>query len=922
MIILLPKATEYKMGEDFPFLTIPLGMEGAESASFEDFQWWAESSKFQNWLKANPREWVADSEDFTKYGSVEQYLRECYGYQIDDISNIDVTINEKKGVVSFSEFSKLNEVEPAKAAAGDDAVQRQAIKFHFAYNKLKSDGKLDETLTASEIPAGSDKAIFICGEDPSTKENILETLKALRATGFGKQSSQSKIALVKISEMVPGGPIGDDETTETLTQKIVQDATILAAMGGAGVVLYGTLKYAGGAYAGRKLLKTISGFSPAAKAAAEGARLVKTAEAAAAAAAAATKAAKTAAEIAEAARLTKIAKDAAQAAEAAKIALEAEKAAKWTTKFKSGTTSTIKSLWSGAKDIALLKNTRIIGSAIGRGAKGAKAAYTLGKVGVGGALKAFGKGLTRGATQGGAKAIPFVGEVLMIIDAVGSTWNWYSSNQAPRFGEVESFAHNEMDPKKIPLGLPITVCWSQPAGGGWGTAVSFLFSNETRTTAEIIKIADKGSSSIFIVTQINAKAMQAQLAEHDLVLMSLDNNDIVNDQDGVLNTLARVVDNEDLDFKISYVDGIDKIATLFNFQGMCDWSVFATELQNASDQLIVSDTSAPETYEFYYTNKDNDIINVSGKLLTDEELRSTNQTDLQNIFYADESNEPFGKDNKSEKVKESEYTEYTTILNESEIITSVSEFTDRSMGLFEKDKPGDNTTGAIKLTHEENSTPAAVAIYLVTDREYANPDLRKYRNGLFTNFTIDPKDYGAKKDQPISVEVNTVREDIISPKRGVYVFTKPKPKKEEEDIVVVVNPITDDDKDKDKENDKDKDKDKVSDDYYIKVDPKDVQVKDRRSSTVIRDNSVVGGVNLIDKFLTDKEKEILGIQNWKAITFAKALQDNRGDVIEVKLKNRFASFGDKTRRYRVTDGESFQIAKKFSGEVEDRIKYE
>jgi hypothetical protein len=90
--------------------------------------------------------------------------------------------------------------------------------------------------------------------------------------------------------------------------------------------------------------------------------------------------------------------------------------------------------------------------------------------------------------------------------------------------------------------------------------------------------------------------------------MSLDNNDIVNDQDGVLNTLARVVDNEDLDFKISYVDGIDKIATLFNFQGMCDWSVFATELQNSSDQLIVSDTSAPETYEFYYTNKDNDII--------------------------------------------------------------------------------------------------------------------------------------------------------------------------------------------------------------------------------------------------------------------------------------------------------------------------
>jgi hypothetical protein len=137
--------------------------------------------------------------------------------------------------------------------------------------------------------------------------------------------------------------------------------------------------------------------------------------------------------------------------------------------------------------------------------------------------------------------------------------------------------------------------------------------------------------------------------------------------------------------------------------------------------------------------------------------------------------------------------------------------------------------------------------------------------------------------------------------------------------VVVTNPKVEDDG---KNDDAKPEDNKTSDDYYIKVDPKDVQIKDRRSSTVIKDNSVTGGINLIDKFLTDKDKEVLGIQNWKAITFAKALQDNRGDVVEVKLKNRFAAFGDKTRRYRVTDGESFQIAKTFASEVEDRIKYE
>ena len=49
---------------------------------------------------------------------------------------------------------------------------------------------------------------------------------------------------------------------------------------------------------------------------------------------------------------------------------------------------------------------------------------------------------------------------------------------------------------------------------------------------------------------------------------------------------------------------------------------------------------------------------------------------------------------------------------------------------------------------------------------------------------------------------------------------------------------------------------------------------------------------------------------------------DKGEVTEVKLKNRFAAFGDKTRRYSVTDGEKFEIAKKFAEEVEARIKYQ
>jgi hypothetical protein len=58
------------------------------------------------------------------------------------------------------------------------------------------------------------------------------------------------------------------------------------------------------------------------------------------------------------------------------------------------------------------------------------------------------------------------------------------------------------------------------------------------------------------------------------------------------------------------------------------------------------------------------------------------------------------------------------------------------------------------------------------------------------------------------------------------------------------------------------------------------------------------------------------------VTFVKEFYDNRGDVIEVKIMNRYAPWGDRKRRYKATDGEQFELAKKFASEVKDRIKYE
>ena len=871
MIILLPAGTTYKTGNNFPLMTIPMDMPDSQSASFEDFQWWALSSDFQKWLKKNPRKWVAESNDLSKYeGSVTEYLKENFEFLNDSYLNI----NESE-VLSFDDFSNSSTLFEAGKGDVDNGEYKEAIKFHFAYNKLKSEGKILNSMTAEDIKKGDDKAVFLLLEDPSNGENMLETLKAYRMTGYVDVDGKSKIRLIEVSEMLPGGPIGEDENVEDLIGNIVQDAAIIAAAGGVGVILFGALKIAGGALGARALLKTIQGFRP----------------------------------------------NAGTGTGAAGGATSLLK------KIKSGGIKNIKSLWGGAKDMVLLKNTR---SLVTRGFKGAKAAYTLGKSGVGGAIKAFGKGFGRGTAQLGAKAIPFVGEVLMVIDAVGSIWNWYSDNQAPRYGEVESFASNEMDPSKLPIGVPITVCWSQPSGGALGTALSFLVTNigETRTTAELIKIADKNGESIFIMTQVNSKEVQKALASHELTLISLDNSDIVNDQassqDGILSKIGtaiqRTFDNEDLDFKISHIDGLKDLAAMFNFQGICEWSDFESAYQAAGDQLIVVDPNAPEEYEFYYKDGDENVVNVSGRLVSNDDLKNATSEELENIFY---SEVPPGSDDNKKNEGLDIYSPAYDLLNETSVITSFGDFNQRLYEFNDVDAKNDKST--MNLNPEQASSAAEVAVYVVTEKEFADPESRKYRvNEIFRNFIVDPKDYKAKVNSLIDIETNTVNEDIEEPRRGVFIFKKEAPKPEEnEKIKQDTQPLTDDDiKDgKDQEGEKSKGE-KAKDDYYITVDPKDVRIKDRKSSTVIRDNNFAGGVNLVDKFLTDKDKEIMNIANWKAISYAKASLDNRGDVIEVKLKNKFAPFGDKIRKFKVSDGEAFEIAKKFASEVEDRIKYQ
>jgi hypothetical protein len=919
MNIILPKSGKYKIGDEFPMISIPTDLSelNPEKKTFDDFQWWAESSEFKKWLDKNKRSWVADSEEMTKYGStLTDLIKENSGYY-----NFGSDTNESD-VLSFNEYDAINEY--ADPAISDEA--KIGIKFHYAYNKLKADGKLNDiTSVDSDLPNGIEKAVFVSMDDPETKTSIDETLKAFKMVGL-PGSADSKVKIVSIKESLPGGPVDPDTNMQQLIADMLKTAGEYAAIGAGVGVTWAILRRAGYSLAGAYALKKISDLAPAAG----GAQVARTGGA-------------------------------------------LGKAGSFLKKVGAGGISRIKVLGSGLVDLAKFKNIR-------NAAKGAylgtKAAIT-GKAGVyaikSPASKVIARGFSRGATKiaavGGAKGaarwIPFVGEVLLAIDAIGSTFNWFSDNQAPKWTEIEDTiapgkGNKEFDPGKIADGTEITICWRQPAGTGLGIATSFLYNNDTRTTAQLFKIgkSNDGSSSIFILTAINSKEYQKALSNHAAVLVSIKNGPI-NAQEGVLNTITRAFDNEDMDVEVAYMDEPEKIASSFNFMGICDWTTLMEYYDNASDQYIVSDGDAPETYEYYYQTTQNDYVNAAGKLLTDEQLGSKSSEDIQEMFASGNKKVNNTKPKKEEKNKKEDIKDLdkfkekkgatgssnvndsennrdlwlTPMVNETNkkglVIRKFAEFEDvleyvNSTGKLPEysqlnEKEGEDT---LILTPEEASGPAKVAVYVITDMEYANPADRKYAasDTGYKYFIIGPDDFDAKEGSSIEVGVSTV-ETLIDPRRGVYEYKEKEKEEEKVKTEPEVNPELDkkDDEDVDTGNDENTPN---KDDYFITADPDDISIKNRKNATVIRDKNFKGGINIVDEFLTDKEKEVLGIPTWKAVTLAKTFMNGQGEVIKVKLKNRYAPMFNTVKTYEVQDGEAFQIAKKFAKEVEDRIKFQ
>lgn len=865
MLLIYPVDAVYKIGQPLPIYTIPMDLGSAANESFSDFQWWAYSSDFKKWLEKNPRNWVADSVDNSQYNELTQMMIESSSVRYEWVD-----VSEGNRISKFQDFVdyNLNEENPrgttqASSGSSDEEVGKQAIKLHFAYNKLKSEGKLNDDLSFKGMAEGSDMAVLAALIDQETGEAAMQSLIAYRMSPIkGGVNPDSKIAMITLSEKLPGGPLGAETTSESLAKDALSFSVKAATYGAIGLMAFGTLKWAAIKFGEWRLaragFKAIQNLTPAGRAAVTA---------------------------------TKAAKDAALAANAIKGA---------------GVLKGVKSFWTSVSPVKAASFWGKIGKA---GVEGARLQKTLGGM-EGAGMLAKGVGMSKGFFGGvksaasAAKAAEWtnpIGWALAATQAIGGLWNWYGDKQAPLYKEVGDFAKGSFDPKSIEIGVPITICWSQEAGG-WGAVVSFLYNNDTRTTMELVKVSgDAKGYSVFIITQINSKGMQEQMAKAGLTLIAFDNGDVV--ERGML-------DNEDLDFKIWAIQDIKDIAKFFMFEGYCNWGELLEEYRKSPDQLIISDPKAPEKYNFYFADSEDGIINVSGKKVTDEDLSKYSDSDLQRIFSIEKVDSQFTPDSKK-NVSES--------IQSSNIERTLS-FTDfhNTEEIFEEDENDTKT----ELTPEQMSTPAEIAVYIVTDKEYADPELKgKYEPGKFTNFVVDTKDYTASEGEKIKVEVNTT-EVISGAKAGIYTFN-PEPEVKNEKPERKIDPLVGDDKDdKDNKDDKKDGEDGLDKDYYVTVDPDDVKVKNRRHSTIIRDKNIDAGVNVFDKFLSERDREILRIQDWKGISSAKEIRDNRGDTIIVKLVNREAPWGDRRRKYKITDGEPFEIAKKFVEETKDRIKYD
>jgi len=891
MILLFKKNSTFTASQDpntpgsvFPILSLPTNVQGTPT-DLNDFQWWGYTDKWQEWLKKNPRSWTAEAESYFQSGEslleeleeVEDFYRQFFDFQTNSI----ITSGKISG---FGDFLKVYE---AEEKSGD--ASKRAIRFMYAVEALQKSGELKDQMELDSLKEGKDYAVVFDPFD-ETGNAVSEGRQAIK---FKKIKDTPKLV---IGEMTYSIPLEMEPKTDAKAYLLdVAEFTtqvLTAGIGLAGVII--AAKAIGGVAGSMFLWKQARGIFKGAK--------------------------------------------------RAKSVVP------------KGTWESIKNFFGGSPSLAgktvklpngvfvkdgiayVKKGGKItkLGGAVGKNALKRAQLKLSGKV----AGKAAGKGAAKAggklAARGISKFLGPIGLVLAAADIIQGSINWFSKNQAPRYGEVDSFAFNKFEPGKVQTGKPITVCWSNDAGGGWA---SYVFGTETRTTMDLIKVAQIDGMSYFLMIDVHSKELKKLVTENELVMLVFNSGDVF--EHGYL-------DNDDLEFETIALQSTDDLMMATSFVGYCDWQEMEKAYREAPDKTYFVPEEAPESYEFNFQNQSGNKLNVSGKLLSESELDNlrverflpdftgegkTSVKEQQSFLVGSsqilaEKNTlvSFGEFSMILEAEESEEDELNPILNpfgrKEEKDSKKEEKDDKddkesSETQWVNDYEGNEKIQANKqkvLQAQENSSYSRVSlpIYQVNTIQFVDPNIKDQAPAI-AYFVVGDESLDASPGDPIMVEV-TSDDAVYNPRFGLETYKAPEKKDSEETTETPeedeIEPLTPGSK--------------KEDGGKIKASPKDVEIVDKKRRLVIKDDpSGEAGedVNVAEEFLTPEQRKELGIENWKTVTKVTLVYDREKKPTKVILRNKEAGIlGDRIRRIRKGQA-GFEAAVKFAEEIKDRITY-
>jgi hypothetical protein len=936
-------------------LTPDIVKKSGMEIDLEDFQWYCPAEEFEAYLKSTGRKYNKNSGDWTSESEeTEEKERKISTYS--DFLNEkekSESLNEFRGIPFLGNVG-TNVTGKGLEYEGDDPDfqkgkltedQKKLVRFLFTRNHLRNKGKMEKELDLTKLKQGQRIVIFVTALDPETGKYDDKSMVAITYEVDAVILAQGDIGVPmvagKISQISPNLGSEDGGFTGVLDAVVQTVASVWDKLNGvletatgqilAGIAAYGAASSIWGglgigaiavfhfsrraakinAYvsSGNKLYQGVKGYARARKLA---------------------KATSFTARTGRYLKDTKIGKF-------VRYPLTVLKNYKNWKKIKNAN-SALRG-WKAVRYIAFGKQLRALGKTASLAAKGSRILGGVAKWSnpIGWALLAVdvvGSAMNYTSDNQAPSWDPIIG-------GEGDAMVAYTGD-----GGLCPNASNSFTPEDIKIGETITLCWTQNPESGFAMALSFVMSNSTRTTMNITKISNFPGLSMFLINSVNYKGIWDEIKGFDLRFLFIKNGTY---EEGYMD------DNIGTYFlgAKSNPDSKDGVLPI-SYYGHTDFTTFVDTATKMGDQLVIVEKNAPKTFYFHFEDSESNIINVTGSKITDEDLENASEEEVRSFFTVEPTSSYIGNPDEETEEEKAEresleasarsssgpsdeleeenpdspekvelasnenYKWYSSI-EESKPITSFSEFKlIKESLLLEKYPPieggtpkqgveelptevggkeektpelGDikgTTLGSQIMTAKEMGEnfekalntidePIPFCIYFVENREYADPELRDiYQPGSFMNFSLLPDAMNAPDGADIEggIQVNNL-DVLLDVKKGLYNFSE----KDRETKL----------KDTDIEGG-----DSKATNTILTADIS--SARDKESVTPL--SSGRGEKEEIKTTLQRMNPDQLSqleISDWEDITSIKIIRDDSGNPETIKIKNRKAELGNKSR---------------------------